>query len=284
LPVSKAQRLDSISDRQWKSISFSQATAMLNESGAFANGDETGLTAEFPFDHGAISAGDVLNEGFSKRTSLLQIQREEHPNLGEGLLCRLELPLLVEDSEARRLAMSLNRMEATTDDWPPFLGAWTSRPKSGRPTFVSFWSDSFANKIGVETIARWMADRARRIPVPLGGNAGLMPDTDDAMIYIVALGVTLTGRSTISSLYRKSLQSMAAERGVQPRKVQSGMWHAACALFPESYKTPNNRATIDQIWQKAADGQITFDQAREEIFEFAGGFKKAAAAEPSSEG
>lgn len=175
-------------------------------------------------------------------------------------------------------------MEATTDDWPPFLGAWTSKPKSGRPTFVSFWSDSFANAIGVETIATWMADRARRISLPLEGNAGLMPDTDDAMIYSVALGVTLTGRSTISSLYRKSLQSMAAQRGIQPREVQSVLWHAACALFPESYKTPNNRATIDQIWQKAANGQIAFGQARQEIFEFGGGFKKAAVAEPSFEG
>jgi hypothetical protein len=138
--------------------------------------------------------------------------------------------------------------------------------------------------IGVETIATWMAHRARRIPVCLGGNVGLMPDTDDELIHVAALGTTLTGHSAISAVYREVNRRAVAERGIQPRELQSVMWYGACALFPESFKTPKNRVIIDEIWQKVANGQITADQAREEIVEFAGGFKKAAAAEPSAEG
>ena len=137
---------------------------MLREAGVFSNGDKDGLTAEFPWDPGAVSAVENLLKRWRKRTSLLRISCEEHPSLGKGLFCKLDLPLNLNDAEAFKLAIKLNEMESAAQDWPPFLGAWTSKPKSGRPTFVSFWPNFLSKAISLELITSWHAARARRIP------------------------------------------------------------------------------------------------------------------------
>lgn len=170
LSVSKGGALpNSTEDDMWTADSFSHAASMLEDAGAFTNGDEHGFTSEFPWDAGAISAAESLIKGpqgrSRKRTSLLQIRCEEHPSLGKGLFCRLDLPLNLTDADAFKLATILNRVESTAEDWPPFLGAWTSKPKSGRPTFVSFWPNMFAKAISVQLISMWMMARARRVTV-----------------------------------------------------------------------------------------------------------------------
>lgn len=111
--------------------------------------------------------------GSPRRTTLLQLACGEHPSLGNGLFCRLDLPLNLSDAEAYKLARSLNQMEFTAEDWPPLLGAWTSQAKSGRPTFVSFWPNLFARMIDVDTIAMWMAARANAMPGWLCDNAAV---------------------------------------------------------------------------------------------------------------
>ena len=174
LPVAKATvPPDSEANSGWNPASFSRAASLLNESGAFANVDGGGLTAEFPWDPGAVSALTSLITGSRKCTSLLQVQCEKHPSLGKGLLCRVDLPLHLTDTEAFRLSTSLNQMEFAAEDWPPFLGAWTSMPESGSPTFVGFWPDFFAKVIDVEMIAMWMAARARLLPGWLRDNTGV---------------------------------------------------------------------------------------------------------------
>jgi len=264
LPIDKAPRLDGGGDGRWDPASFSRTAAVLNESGAFANGDPTGLTAEFPWDPGAFSTGlDSPLAGPTKRTSLLQIERAEHPNVGKGLFCRLDLPLQLTDSEAFTIATNLNRVESTADDWPPFLGAWTSKPGSGRPTFVSFWSDSFAQMIDVDTIAKWMSDRARRMTP---GNDGPMTDTDNYLLHrssnqgngdaVTAAHLrpldrsamevgrsfgspptsNVTVHSGISAIYHEACRQAAAERGVQPRQMQSVTWEARRHISPETQK------------------------------------------------
>jgi hypothetical protein len=174
LPVAKGSMPpESQNGSGWKPTSISRAASMLTESGAFALDDPTGLTAEFAWDPGAISALSSLISGSRQCTTRLQIQFEEHPSLGKGLLCRLDLPLHLMDAEVFRLAAGLNQMEFTAENWPPFLGAWTSMPKSGYPTFVSFWPSLFANVIDVEMIAMWMAARARLLPGWLRDNQGV---------------------------------------------------------------------------------------------------------------
>jgi hypothetical protein len=165
LPVSKgAPPPDSSVDGVWKPASFARAASMLREAGVFSNGDKDGLTAEFAWDPGAVSAVENLLKKWRKRTSLLRISCEEHPSLGKGLFCKLDLPLNLNDAEAFKLAIKLNEMESAAQDWPPFLGAWTSKPKSGRPTFVSFWPNFLSKAISPELITSWHAARARRIP------------------------------------------------------------------------------------------------------------------------
>jgi len=287
LPVSKAPRLDSAAEGRWDPTSFSQAAAMLNRSGAFANGDGTGLTAEFPWDVGAFSAGlDSLAAGPTKRTSRLQIERAEHPNLGMGIFCRLDLPLQLDDSEASRLAMSFNRMEATAEDWPPLLGAWTSKPKSGRPTFVSFWSDSFAKVISVDKIVTWMAARASRVRVLALSDAGLMTATADGSVQrsssetksnVVAAAqcqqlatgtiqvesnfgglptAAETIHSGISAIYRESCRRAAAERGVQPRQMQSGVWASLHYISPDAPRRISVKDGVESDIERKSDTSI----------------------------
>jgi hypothetical protein len=174
LPVSKSGPLPKSSiNGVWKPESFAHAASMLEARGAFVNADESGLTAEFPWDPGAITALESLIKGAPKRTTLVQLTRSEHPSLGRGLFCRLDLPLNLSDAEAYKLAGSLNQMEFTAEDWPPLLGAWTSQSKSGYPTFVSFWPNLSAGVIDLEMIAMWMGARAFAMPGWLRGNVGL---------------------------------------------------------------------------------------------------------------
>jgi hypothetical protein len=173
LPIEKAEPPpDSNLDGVWAAASFERALSMMKKAGIFANGDGSGLTAEFPWDPGAFSAVESLLGKPRKRTSLFRIECSEHPNLGKGLFCRLELPLSLSDADAFRLAIELNKMEFAAADWPPLLGAWTSMPGSGRPTFVSFWPNCFAKAISVELISTWCGARARRAPEWVRSNSG----------------------------------------------------------------------------------------------------------------
>jgi hypothetical protein len=172
LPIAKAKPLaDSELDGVWAPAAFERTLSMMRNAGVFANGDVSGLTAELPWDPGAFSAVETLLGKRRKRTSLLRIERTEHPNLGKGLFCRLDLPLNLSDAEAFKLAIELNRMEFGAADWPPFLGAWTSKPGSGHPTFVSFWPNCFAKVISLELISTWHAARAKRVPEWMRSNS-----------------------------------------------------------------------------------------------------------------
>jgi CheY-like chemotaxis protein len=174
MPISKAGPLpDSHVDGVWAPVAFERTVSLMRRGGVFSNGDDCGLTAEFPWDLGAVSAIDNLLGKRRKRTSMLRIECMEHPNLGKGLFCRLDLPLNLSDAEAFKLAIELNKMECTAADWPPFLGAWTSKPGSGRPTYVSFWPNCFSKVVSLELISTWHAARAKRVPEWVRSNTGL---------------------------------------------------------------------------------------------------------------
>jgi CheY-like chemotaxis protein len=174
MPISKAEPLpDSHVDGVWAPAGFERTVSLMRKGGVFSNGDDCGLTAEFAWDVGAGSAIENLLGKRRKRTSLLRIECMEHPNLGKGLFCRLELPLNLSDAEAFKLAIELNKMECTAADWPPFLGAWTSKPGSGRPTYVSFWPNYFSKVVSLELISTWHAARAKRVPEWVRSNTGI---------------------------------------------------------------------------------------------------------------
>ena len=63
----------------------------------------------------------------------------------------------------------------------------------------------------------------------------------------------------------------AAEAGVLPREMQSITWEAVRGLFTPTYKgQKKNQETIANIWKRYDAGDITIDQARQEIFDAAG--------------
>ena len=78
------------------------------------------------------------------------------------------------------------------------------------------------------------------------------------------------------AIYFEAYKRAAAERGVLPREMQSITWEAVRVLFPAEEKSDKARKDIDAIWQKADAGEFTVEEARQEVFEYFGGFSKFA--------
>jgi hypothetical protein len=91
-------------------------TTELVQRGAFtvlATGDDTGMSAEFPL---------------QSRTSLLTVTTEaENPQLGNGVLLVLHLPMGIGQADGVRLAAELTRRELETLTRTQMIGAWCWR-------------------------------------------------------------------------------------------------------------------------------------------------------------
>lgn len=82
---------------------------------------------------------------------------------------------------------------------------------------------------------------------------------------------SVSGAQGTYGLYAEAYRRAAQEREILPREMQSITWEAVRGLFPDTYKTPKNAKIIDDIWSKYRNGQITVDQARQEVVNAAGG-------------
>lgn len=143
--------------------------------GLFANADEHSLTAEVPWDPGALSnmfkvletaADNDLSEAdlarLGGRTSLLWLATNEpHAMYGNGVLSRLELPLPVDGPSAETLVAELNQWELSTVDLPPLFGAWCLGPRA--PTFVSFVPNAMCVPGLLVNLLHWNRVRAARV-------------------------------------------------------------------------------------------------------------------------
>jgi hypothetical protein len=111
-----------------------------------------GLSAEFPF---------------KTQSSLLTFATDQlHPQLGNGLLVRLTIPLQPDPSELGAMVNMLNERELSGHTLVPLLGGWCTSP-SGMPTFVAFYPNvqGFQNQLqniflGMTGRAKWVAERA----------------------------------------------------------------------------------------------------------------------------
>jgi hypothetical protein len=147
----------------WGSQEFELAEARLRQQGAWANAGDTGVTVEFPWEMGAVSAA------VGDHTSLLQICADAtHPSAGNGLFYRLDLPTNFSDEEAQACSARLNRAEVDGIDTPPFFGAWCSMPKSGTVSFAGFWPNLLFKPGTVANIAFWSWARSRFAKQVLG--------------------------------------------------------------------------------------------------------------------
>lgn len=140
----------------WGADDFEYAKERLEHAGIFANASDTGLTAEFAWEPGAVTAiaGDC--------TSLLEICADvPHPAAGNGLFYRLTLPLNFGERESYSLAVKLNRAEVQSLDTPPFFGAWCTLPESGTLSFTGFWPNLLYRFGTPANIAYWSWARSR---------------------------------------------------------------------------------------------------------------------------
>jgi len=151
---------------RWSGHDFAFAAEKLEQLfGVLSTAGDDGLTAELPWEPGALSAmtGDV--------TSLLTFDASAmHPALGSGLFYKLELPLHFEEDELVFFANRLNEVEFESVDAPPFFGAWCSQLESGRLCHVGFWPNLLYQPGTVLNLAVWMFYRNRQAVAFISNN------------------------------------------------------------------------------------------------------------------
>jgi hypothetical protein len=82
----------------------------------------------------------------------------------------------------------------------------------------------------------------------------------------------ITGVQGTYGLYAEAYRRAAAERGILPREMQSITWEAVRGLFPDTFKAQaKNVEQIDSIWLQYRKGQISLEEARNEVLRAAGG-------------
>jgi hypothetical protein len=83
-----------------------------------------------------------------------------------------------------------------------------------------------------------------------------------------------TGLAGTYPVYDEAYKQAAKEVGVSPRELQSITWEGIRSLFSREGKKGSLRQESADIWRQAAEGKITKDEARQQIIEKAGGFKR----------
>lgn len=115
----------------------------------FGTGDPAGLTLETPF-------GDD--------SALVRLMTDQaHPQLGNGLLVTLQLPMLGDEKEIVKLTNELNYMEAIMWTGFPLLGCWHSRElgEQAVAAFSLFVPNALYQPMIATNAAFWMLHRAR---------------------------------------------------------------------------------------------------------------------------
>lgn len=86
-------------------------------------------------------------------------------------------------------------------------------------------------------------------------------------------GSDLTGIGGSYGIHLDAAQRAAAELGLaHAREAQSIPWEAVRLLFSPEFKTPANKAAIEDIWKNVDSGVRSVDDARRAIRDLAGGF------------
>jgi len=86
-------------------------------------------------------------------------------------------------------------------------------------------------------------------------------------------GSAITGVQGLYPLYAEAYRRAAKERGILPREMQSITWEAVRGLFPGESKKGMVDG-VNQIWQKYRNGELSLDDARKQVHDYAGGIRK----------
>jgi hypothetical protein len=109
---------------------------------------------------------------------------------------------------------------------------------------------------------------------PLSGNAEAV---QQHLASGGSAGATNARSSSVSGvqgtygLVADATRQFAAENGLLPRAGQSATWEPVRELFPADWKNARNATAVDDIWRAHDRGEITLDQARDAVFNLAGG-------------
>ena len=161
----------------FQSTDFLAAKAYSDHLGLVGSAGDGYYTCEFPWDPGAASnlfhhlreqflaSGEFTSEELDRlsgRTILFwATSTVPHPLYGNGVLCRLEIPLPLAGTDAAKLVNRLNRWELKRPDFPPLYGAWCIGNRA--PTFVSFVPNQYCLPGLLQNLTAWALQRALRV-------------------------------------------------------------------------------------------------------------------------
>ncbi len=141
----------------WDAAEFESVAGLIRQRGYCANAGATGVRAELDWAPGQVSAmaGDSL-------TSRLTLSATSpHPLFGDGLFCKLELPVAFPQDRVVELVNALNQLDSQAIDAPPFFGAWCAVLGTPRIAWVSFLPDGLYQPGLAGSVAGWMVMRHR---------------------------------------------------------------------------------------------------------------------------
>lgn len=100
---------------------------------------------------------------------------------------------------------------------------------------------------------------------------GLAPK-DQPFGYVAPSKSTIDGVKGLYGLYTEATRRAAADLGMLPRAAQSSTWEPIRELFTETWKgNKANVERVDNIWRDYDKGYLTLNEARNQIFDLAGG-------------
>ena len=155
------------SESRWsRTAEFEEVQSKLDKKFA-CSASKTGITVEFPWENGAISA--VMGH----KTALLEIRTDnKHPYFGAGLFCKLTLPITPIDKI--ELSNSLNMHEFSLEDAPPLVGSWCTGGEKSHMVFVAFFPNHIYHPNIILSIIMWMNFRTQIAKSYLDNNQSLI--------------------------------------------------------------------------------------------------------------
>jgi len=83
---------------------------------------------------------------------------------------------------------------------------------------------------------------------------------------------SLTGARGTYGIFADAYRIAAAQRGILPRQMQSITWEAVRGLFPAAWKSnKTNVKTTEDMWKQYQTGAASYEEARGNVVEYAGG-------------
>jgi hypothetical protein len=213
----------------WTEADFTAAADMQARPWVLATAGSTGLTAEFPF----ISDVPAAIAGCTETALLTASSTERHPQLGSGLLLRLQLPINFPKDCGAEAAVTLNLLEAAKRTDAHTLGAWCLGPDLGdrgdqhSVNFVSFVPAAAYRRGLLEVLALDMGIRARRLADLSFRDSGARTSTPEQIAEVLRTASSPENLDLSRKAYRAGSAAVAAESAELAKAASKTreLWH-----------------------------------------------------------